>query len=766
MSRQMEVNRRDFLKATAQASAGLAALGGIGSGGLPERAAGDPVPAQSAVASKRGPKANWPQEYTVRKDEENQQWILSTPYYSVHHDLKKGGAITQISYVHGSAPNLLLKPMASSVELAAIRNLQHTGEAHHRRPADTLSDVHDSSPSVDVTREGKFQTVRVEATLRLPDGHDVGVRTKTTYQYRWGYIKIHKEFIFPKEPVNTAAVTVFSTLLHPSLIHYGHRSGAFDNVPGNPFSFDPLQWGVLRAGSYFDAGFSTRYIPCHMVLANPGIEGIEWFVGDDLGQWYYQLADTPGTGSATVEATTDPPGVNLRVSPLALPTHPDLARGGFLSLTGTYSFDYYLGLTVLDGRAHPRWLERSFGPNRGEWVSDDEIRRNAERGVITMTLHNDGDVHDDGLFWRDGTFPPYPPDQMKKMEHVIDTCHQNGIKVMPYFSNHELHQSTEAFKAHGEEWGRKPDDQGNLAPAYYFGAHMCFKSGWKNYFQSYVDTVLKHHPWDGIYYDWNLAMYCNNPLHMGKTSNGVSSDKGLAAYAYSGTGHWDVDEFLEMIEWTRERVGPDGLVTLHNTGVAMLAAENFADYVVGMEWGSGKLLDGMPKPDQLPPEWNFTGARSRGDIEYGTIDAKAPQRIHRLFHLTALMTGTAPWPASDEAADLFKILKTLGDIEQYQFEDWRNRAVKLDGNDLLSAVYSRPGEAYILLANLQRESRTISSFIDPRALKHPLTSALSAKLIDQGMSQGLDARRLTGEGEQISLPGDGVRLLHLQSQTA
>jgi hypothetical protein len=763
MSKEIQVNRRDFLKASAQASVGLTALGGIAKIGLPHCASADPLPMQASAESKRGPKANWPQEYTVRKDEENAQWILSTPYYSIHHDLKKGGAITQISYLHGAAPNLLLKPLASSIELAAVKNPQHTHEVHHRRPADTFSDVHDASPVVNIAKAGKFQTVHVEATLRFPDGHDVGVRTRTTYQYRWGYIKIHKEFIFPKEPVNTAAVTVFSTLLHPGLTQYAHRSGAFDNVPANPFSFDPLQWGELRAGSHFGAGFATRYIPCHMVFANPGIEGIEWFLGDDLGQWYYQLADTPGTGSVTLNASTDPLGINLRVSPLALPTNPDLGRGGFLPLAGTYSFDYHLGLTVLDGHAHPRWLEKSFGPNGGQWVSDEEIRRNGESGIITMTLHNDGDSRGDGLYWRDGTFPPYPPEQMKKMEHVLDTCHQNGIKVMPYFSNHELSQSTEAFKKHGEEWGRKADDQGNLAPAYFYGAHMCFKSGWKDFFQSYVDTVLKHHPWDGIYYDWNLAMYCNNPLHMGKTSNGVSGAKGLAAYAYSRTGHWDVDEFLEMMEWTRERVGPDGLVTLHNTGVAMLAAENFADYIVGMEWGSGKLLDGMPKPDQLPAEWNFTGARSRADIEYGTIDAKAAPRIHRLFYLTALMTGTAPWPANDESAELFKILRALGDVEQYHFEDGRNRAVKLDQSDLLSAIYSRPGEAHILLANLQPESRQVRCVINPQALKYPMTAVRSAKLLDQGDNRGLDAGRLTGEGERFSLPGDGVRLLHLQS---
>jgi hypothetical protein len=146
-----------------------------------------------------------------------------------------------------------------------------------------------------------------------------------------------------------------------------------------------------------------------MLLANPGIEGIEWFAADDLKQWHYQLADTPGTGSVTLGAGTQPPGVNLSISPLALPTHPDLERGGFLPLTGAYSFDYYLGLSVLDGHAHPRWLEKSFGPNRGQWVSDDEIRRNGKSGVTTMTLHNDGDEFGDGLYWRDGTFPPYPP---------------------------------------------------------------------------------------------------------------------------------------------------------------------------------------------------------------------------------------------------------------------------------------------------------------------------------------------------------------------
>ena len=481
-----------------------------------------------------------------------------------------------------------------------------------------------------------------------------------------------------------------------------------------------------------------------------------------LGQWYYQVASEPGAGFVTLSVGTDPPGINLRISPLALPSRPDLNRGGFIPLAGTIGFDYYIGLTVLDGRALTRWLDGDFRPNRGQWVSDDEIRQNGENGLVTMTLHNDGDVDHDGLFWRDGTYPPYPPDQMKKMEHVIETCHQFGIKALPYFSNHELHQSTQAYKEHGEEWGRKPDDQGNLRPEYYFGSHMCFKSGWKEFFQSYVDTVSKHQPWDGIYYDWNMALYCNNPLHAGKSSTGVSDTGGLAAYSFSPTGHWDVDEFLEVMEWTRDRVGPDGLVTLHNTGVPMFAAENFADYVCSMEWGYGKLRNDVPKPAQLPLEWNLAGCRSRSILEDSCLDPDAPPRIRRLFRLTCLITGTALDPVSEEAAEMYKVLAPLGNLERFHFEDWRTRVIKLEGQDLVSAVYSRLGEAYILIANFQSQSRQVNCSVNLQALHYPLSGLRAAALVDRGRRVNLNSQRLVEGGEKISLPPDGCRLVWLQ----
>lgn len=91
---------------------------------------------------------------------------------------------------------------------------------------------------------------------------------------------------------------------------------------------------------------------------------------------------------------------------------------------------------------------------------------------------------------------------------------------------------------------RNPNGQGNLRSNYYFGLHMCFKSGWKDFLKSYVETVVKNEPCDGTYYDWNTALYCNNPLPVGKTSNGNSGAKGLASDVFSPMGHWGLDELL------------------------------------------------------------------------------------------------------------------------------------------------------------------------------------------------------------------------------
>jgi hypothetical protein len=192
----------------------------------------------------------------------------------------------------------------------------------------------------------------------------------------------------------------------------------------------------------------------------------------------------------------------------------------------------------------------------------------------------------------------------------------------------------------------------------------------------------------------------------------------------------------------------------------MFATENFANYVVGMEFSYGKLMISMPKPEELPLEWNFAGARSRAVIGYGTIAEDAPRRLYQLHAITTLMTSIAPWPATGEAMALYKILEPMGDIEQYRFEDGRNKTVKLDDRDCLTAIYSKPGEAYILLANVDTNTKKVRIQVDLQNLPYPLATIASAEILEKNASF-LHVANLTGGGEEVTIEADDVVLIRI-----
>ncbi|MCZ2149836.1 MAG: DUF6259 domain-containing protein [Bryobacterales bacterium] len=688
----------------------------------------------------RGQQGTWPGEYRVERRDAAGTLALSTPYYTFRHDLKRGAEISVVAYTHGSSTNLLVKPIDAYVATAE-------GESFHSQ--------NDASPEVVLDSSGKARVVRVTSRLLSAKGKDSGIRLRTRYEYRWGYVKVRREFVFGESPIAIRRVSVLSAVFDPSLEQYGYRQGIADQEGVSPVSFGVMQWRKQRAGAYFDPPLQTRFVPRYLVLANPGIEGIEWFVSDDLAQWDYQAAGKPGAGSCGVSSSITPLGVSVSINPLDIT--------GRVPARGTWTFDSYLGVPILEGHANPAWLHTSFGARGGKWVTEEQVKEWADSGIRTVHCHNDGDALGDGLFWRDGSYPPYPPEDMKQYDLTIGRCHAHGIRVATYFSNKELHPATRDFKEHGEEWGRKPDDTGklhhNLTRHGEYGAQMCLKSGWLKTLERNIDTVLKNHNLDGIYYDWNVALYCNNPLHVGKSTNGVSGR--TETLALSPTGHWDMDELLELMEWTRERVGPKGLVIVHNTMAPMFATENFADRVVGMEWGYGKLSRSVPPVEELPVEWSFAGARSRGVIGYGSIDQGAPEHLRRVFAVETLLTGVAPWPASEEAIALYKILAPLGDLTRYQFQDRRNRAVKVDAADCITAVYSREGEAWILLGNTSSEARQARVKISPGNLPVPLRSLGSVQQMEGGVTASLDASRVAGEGETVRIPAAGVVLLRI-----
>jgi hypothetical protein len=346
---------------------------------------------------------------------------------------------------------------------------------------------------------------------------------------------------------------------------------------------------------------------------------------------------------------------------------------------------------------------------------------------------------------------------MDRYDRTIRECQQAGIRVATYFSNKDLHPGTPEYRAHGQEWGRM-DRKGALRHNFFrgtneFGAQMCLRSGWLPFLKSSIDRVLRNHPLDGVYFDWNVALYCCNGAHEGKAAGAVAA------------GHWDIDELLDLMEWTRQRVGPGGLVIVHNTTTPMYTLENLADYVVANEWGYGKWADRAPELQDLPLEWSLVGARPRGVISYGQLNEQSPRRLHRLFALEALLGGVTPWPASTEAFEVSSILKPLGDLEQYRFEDWRNGAVALPDGRCASAVYSRPGESFILLANLDHQPCEVRCAVRPERLPRPLRRLAVADLFRPAgptEPERMHARELAGAGALVAIPGDSVVLLRVR----
>ena len=85
-----------------------------------------------------------PQAYSVQRDKAAGLLTLSTPYYTVQHDLKRGGAIASIRLTHGTATNLLIRPFETRIQAAS---------------GVLASDLNEPAPRVTTRREA-FDRVR------------------------------------------------------------------------------------------------------------------------------------------------------------------------------------------------------------------------------------------------------------------------------------------------------------------------------------------------------------------------------------------------------------------------------------------------------------------------------------------------------------------------------------------------------------------------------------------------------------------------------
>lgn len=678
----------------------------------------------------------WPEPYALEREEEAGFLRLRTSCYEVEHSLRQGGAIQSIRFFQGSGQNLLLAPLGCEVIVAGAGAPFST---LHQAVARVQTRVVDERPQVEV-----------EGALCDAEGHACGVEYRFTYEYRWGAIRVRQYLRFPSGGIRVRHLVVLQGLLRPDLGAYGVRPGASAEASPDPAAFGVCQWGRLRPGTSFDCPYESRYVPRYLVCGDPGREGLEWFVASDLSQWDYQVCGRPGYGHLWLGSQSRPPAVRLSIAPL------DLPRGDH-ALAGEYLFESWIGLPVITGRAHRPFLHTSF--QRRPWPTGETIRGWADRGIRTAHFHHDGDTHRDGLFWRDGRYPPFGPEDMAAYDRVIRTCQEHRIRVATYFSNKELHPTTPAYQAHGAEWARLPGERGEQLHNHYsgdeYGAQMCLRSGWLEQLKQNIDTVLSHHPLNGVYYDWNVALYCHHAAHgQGGRPAPTGTAPGPGGHAFSPAGHWDVDELIELMEWTRQRVGRDGLVIIHNTMAPCAATENLADHVVAMEWGYGRLSTAAPDLAALPLEWGFLGARPRGVIGYGCLEPEAPAAVHRQMTLRCLLTGTAPWPAQDLDLEIFRPLRDF-DLSGFRFFDWRTAPVRLEVEGVAAALYVGEDRALVIIANLTGDPRRVRAALDPQAAGLAGESWVARPVGVSGDAQSIQEML-------VDLPADGAVVLQVE----
>jgi hypothetical protein len=77
----------------------------------------------------------------------------------------------------------------------------------------------------------------------MPKG-GVRIALKTVCEYRWGYLKVHREFTAPAGSAAVRSLSMF-TVLAPSLSDHGYREGLTEQEGAPPFAFGSNRWGKL-----------------------------------------------------------------------------------------------------------------------------------------------------------------------------------------------------------------------------------------------------------------------------------------------------------------------------------------------------------------------------------------------------------------------------------------------------------------------------------------------------------------------------------------
>lgn len=492
--------------------------------------------------------------------------VFENEFIRCSHDLSRGGGLFEAIVNNGSGKNML-----AGIQYQAIGI--YDGRSYHM-----YQTTEEPAKNVEIIEKDDLSGLRMVQYLSDSHGNrhpDVRIEYEIIY-HPWGYAEHKLKFVCGKriEPVGHVRIGSFSVV--PDFDCCILRDGMErmrNPMGGCSARYLPMYHGRKRADSPVEQNNS---LPRSAILLRYGVEAIEWSMGDDLQAWEDLVCTDPHWKQTFIGYNRIENNYEVRFCTLDCPQ-----EGKYIE-SGTHELSFRMALPFVKRNIVPlRMLttemlrfDRDF---EHRWPTKEEIAEWQKLGATLMRLHNDCDRYQNGEFWRGGSYPPYSPEEMKKMDRFLADSNQVGIAVVPYFSVHEYHWQSPGFQENAEKWARRHSENGSFLKNSGFGMQMCLKSDWSKKRRNDIDVVLKNHAFKGIYFDGCNGCECESREHA------------------SGS-HWDNDSFLELLEWTHNRIGADGELYLHMTGVPNLAAENLATLVLTEELSRPRITSEMFTP--------------------------------------------------------------------------------------------------------------------------------------------------------------------------
>jgi hypothetical protein len=313
-----------------------------------------------------------------------------------------------------------------------------------------------------------------------------------------------------------------------------------------------------------------------------------------------------------------------------------------------------------------------------------------EAGVTLMRLHNDCDNFGNGIFWRDGAYPPYPVEEMAAMDVALEGAEHHNISVVPYISLHEFHPEAEDFEENASAWYREAVPGFGMIPNYWhphglFGYQMCLKSPWYEKRIKSIETTLKNHAFRGVYYDWCYGKECFNKEH--------------------GPHHWDNGDLTRLLEWSWEEVGPEGAIYLHLTETPLFPGENMASLIQTDESGGSMIF-----PEMFSPHAHLMNVVPRQVC--CMLPKGAPEADHIRYALCALLNhATISRCTATYLAFYTRYKDVMAETEAYSHHTAPGEGLCTTTQEKAGAscYWNDSGEFMMFLVNLAEEPQTVSA---------------------------------------------------------